>query len=365
MTSRRQNTASCVRVEGPRRARPSAWSWALAFALVTLVGLPAVAHVGHTSYCSAQSVAGGLELKLDAPPLLTSRTSDPARDVESHVRATTPRGECALTVNAVGPAELVGSTRFELAFTCPDGPITLGCDYGMDVDSTSEVVCAIDGHAHVFRHGALDYVVGTPPTFGSQLASFVVLGGLHVATGLDHVLFVLLLLLGAVAGVSHASGRALRGIVGVVTGFTLGHSVTLLLAALGIWRLPPALTESLIALSIILVAVHNLVAQQPRGRALTSAAFGLVHGFGFASALAEVGLPRRGTVVTLLAFNVGIELAQLLLVFACFPGLVWASRRPWFRARVLLPCCAAIAGLAAVWFVKRAFGVSSLPWLGS
>jgi hypothetical protein len=154
-------------------------------------------------------------------------------------------------------------------------------------------------------------------------------------------------------------------VVGVVTGFTLGHSVTLILAALGIWRLPAALTESLIALSIVLVALQNLLEELPRGRATLSAGFGLIHGFGFASSLAQLGLPRRGTVATLLAFNLGIELAQLLVVLVCFPALVWAGRRPWFRARLLVPACCAVAAIAGVWFVKRALGLSMLPWLGS
>jgi hypothetical protein len=119
-----------------------------------------------------------------------------------------------------------------------------------------------------------------------------------------------------------------------------------------------------IALSIVIVAVHNVLSPEPRARGLTSALFGLIHGFGFASVLAEIGLPRRGTVSALLAFNVGIELAQLALVAGCFPLLVWARRRPWFRERFLLPACVAIAGLAASWFIKRAFALEFLPWLG-
>jgi hypothetical protein len=216
------------------------------------------------------------------------------------------------------------------------------------------VVCAIDGKAHVFRQGALDYLVGTPPTLFAQLVDFLGLGALHVLTGLDHVLFVVSLLLGAAGAAARDVKLAFRRVVAVVTGFTLGHSITLILAALGVWRLPSTLTESLIALSIVVVAVHNLFEQVPRRRAALSAGFGLVHGFGFAGSLTQLGLPRRGTVATLLAFNVGIELAQLLLVLLCFPALVWAGRRSWFRARLLVPACCAIAGIAAVWFVERA-----------
>ncbi len=333
-------------------------------ALVSLA-LPAQAHVGHTSYCTARTAAGGVDVELEVPVALTQSTAQPLRDVEGHVRATTPRGDCALSARGPNLGQRPGSALFSLDFSCPDGPVTLSCDYGMDVERSAEVVCAIDGSAHVFRAGALDYVVGTPPTLGAQLVGFVRLGAQHVLTGLDHVLFVVSLLLGAASTATDDARRALARVVGIVTGFTLGHSLTLIIAALGIVSLPPALTESLIALSIVLVAVHNLFEANPRGRTLTSAGFGLIHGFGFASALTAIGLPRRGTVATLLAFNVGIELAQLLLVFACFPALVWARGRPWFRQWLFVPACCLIAGIAGLWLVKRALGLSILPWLGS
>ena len=337
----------------------------ICLAALILVVAPSSAHVGHNSYCTVQEVAGGLDVKLEVPLALLAQKSEPLLDVEGHVRATTPGGPCTLTATGPQPAERPSSRRFELDFACPNGPVTFSTDYGIDVDRTAEVVCAIDGTAHVFRDGALDYVVGTPPTLLQQLSSFARLGALHVFGGLDHVLFVLSLLLGVAGAAARDPRSTLRRLVGIVSGFTLGHSVTLLLAALGIWRLPTALTESLIALSIVLVAVHNLIEENPRGRAATSALFGLVHGFGFASALAAIGLPRRGTVPALLAFNLGIERAQLALVLACFPLLVWGRRQTWFRARVLVPGCCMMAGIAAVWFVKRAFGLAILPWLGS
>ncbi len=361
MTFRPANTDCCAKASARLR-------WALVAAWLAAVGAlaaPAQAHVGHTSYCTAHAVAGGLDVALQVPLALARQTDQPLRDIEGHLRATTPRGECTLAARGPNLTERPGSASFDLDFSCPDGPVTLSCDYGMDLDRTAEVVCAIDGSAHVFRQGSLDYVVGMPPTLLAQLAEFVRLGTLHVFTGFDHVLFVLSLLLGAASAAASDAQRTLRRVVGIVTGFTLGHSITLIVAALGLVKLPTALTESLIALSIVIVALHNLFQENPQGRALTSAGFGLIHGFGFASALAEIGLPRRGTVATLLSFNVGIELAQLLLVFACFPALVWARRRPWFRRHLLVPACCLIASVAALWFVKRALGLAIFPWLGS
>jgi hypothetical protein len=333
-------------------------AWAPLVALVVLaLSRPAGAHVGHTSYCTAHTVAGGLQVELVAPLARLKQQSEPLEDVEGHVRATTMRGECALTARGPLRGDRQDNAAFQLDFSCPEAPVTLSCDYGMDLDSSAEVVCAIDGSPHVFRAGALDYLVGTPPTLLRQLLTFVKLGMTHVFGGIDHVLFVLSLLLGAASVAAQDAKHALRRVVGIVTGFTLGHSVTLIVAALGILKLPAALTESLIALSIVIVAMHNLLDENPRGRALTSALYGLIHGFGFASALAAIGLPRRGTVESLLSFNLGIEIAQLAIVIACFPALVWARRRPWFRARLLVPACCLIAGIAGLWFIKRAFGL--------
>jgi HupE / UreJ protein len=333
-------------------------------AALLLVVTPSSAHGGPSSYCTVREVAGGLDVELEVPLALLAHKSEPLLDLDGHVRATTPGGQCTLTATGPEPDERASSRRFQLDFACPNGPVTFSTDYGLDVDRTAEVVCAIDGIAHVFRDGALDYVVGTPPSLLEQLSSFVRQGALHVFGGLDHVLFVLSLLLGVASPAARDPRSTLRRLVGIVTGFTLGHSVTLIIAALGIWRLPAALTESLIALSIVLVAVQNLFDDNPRKRAATAALFGLVHGFGFASALAQIGLPSRGTVPTLLAFNLGIELAQLAIVLACFPLLVWSRRQAWFRTRLLIPGCCSMAGIAGVWLLKRAFGLGILPWLG-
>lgn len=380
MTSHPTRTDNRQLARRSRSRAPAAWLVALALLLFTL---PARAHLGHRSYCNVHSAAGGIDVTVQVPLVQLAETPDgsPApnaehfvqaraaqlrEQLEQQLRATTPEGECRLATSSgprlEGDAERRGV--FELSYACPAGPITLGNDYRFDVDRLAEMVCAIDGTAHVFRPGAADRLVGTPPSFAEMLFGFVALGGEHVFGGIDHVLFVMSLLLGAASAGVGEPARTLRRVAALVTGFTLGHSLTLIVAALGIFALPSRLTESVIALSIVIVAVHNLLAVAPRGRALTSALFGLIHGFGFAGALADIGLPRRGTVPALLAFNVGIELAQLALVIACFPLLMWAGRRPWFRSRLLVPACGAIAALALLWFVKRAFALEFLPWLG-
>jgi hypothetical protein len=184
----------------------------------------------------------------------------------------------------------------------------------------------------------------------------------HIWSGIDHLLFLVSLLLPAV--LLRNSGRwepvatarpAFFSILKVVTGFTFAHSITLTLAALDIVRLPSRLTESVIAASIIVAALNNIFPVVTKSRARIAFAFGLLHGFGFASVLADMGLPSGARLLSLLAFNLGIETGQLAVVLAVMPAVYWLRTGDLYR-RTLMPWgSAAIAGLALVWLVQRAF----------
>ena len=357
----------------------------LALLLFGLLLAPtARAHEQGRSYCSVHSVPGGLDLTLETAaehlgPVLGLASPEPSetelknasgrllQTLEDRVQARTPAGACRVEIDEpkLVTREARRQVEATLHFHCPAGPVTLSNAFRLDVDPASEIVCAIDGAAWVFRRGAEQVDVGTPPTLGETLGSFVRSGALHVLGGIDHVLFVVVLLLAAASARADGLGAGLRAMVGVVTGFTLGHSITLIAAGLGVIRLEPRLTESVIALSIVYVGVENIARQQVHARALTASLFGLVHGFGFASVLAETELPRRGAVWALLAFNVGIELAQLAIVIVLFPLLTLLARRGFYRSGILVPGSASVALLATLWFVKRAAGLEFLPWLGS
>jgi len=183
----------------------------------------------------------------------------------------------------------------------------------------------------------------------------------HILSGIDHLLFLLSLLLPAVLLRTPADWQpvigargALLNILKVVTAFTLAHSITLTLAALGVIRLPARLTESAIAASIVLAALNNIIPCVTETRARIAFAFGLLHGFGFASVLADMGLPSGARLLSLAAFNLGIEAGQLAVVALVMP-LVFAVRGIALYRRTLMPWgSAAIAALALVWLVQRA-----------
>jgi hydrogenase/urease accessory protein HupE len=179
-----------------------------------------------------------------------------------------------------------------------------------------------------------------------QWAEFLVLGGEHLLLGLDHLLFLFALVLGS---------RSVRDVVLAATTFTVAHSVTFLLAALGLVSVPAAVVEPVIALSIVVVAVLTVVGRGERAgrwRLPVVFAFGLLHGLGFAGAL---GLDEQASwdlLGALLAFNVGIELVQLALIALLFPAVVLLRRLP--RGHFVMAGAAALIAITAmVWFVDR------------
>jgi hypothetical protein len=198
---------------------------------------------------------------------------------------------------------------------------------------------------------------------GSEFASLFRLGMRHIAEGTDHLLFLLALLLPAplIAKGSRWGGAAtvrdsVAGIVKIVTAFTAGHSITLALAAMGVVRVPSRPVEVLIALSILVSAVHALRPIFPGREAWVAAFFGLIHGLAFAATLSELGLGRWERVVGILGFNLGIETMQLVVVAATMPSLVLMSRTRGYG--VVRVGGAAFAGVAAVgWIAERTLGV--------
>lgn len=194
-----------------------------------------------------------------------------------------------------------------------------------------------------------------------QFIDFAGHGVWHIWIGFDHILFLLSLLLPAVLvycdgeWVPRSTFRAtLTEVVKIVTAFTIAHSVTLTLATLGVIALPSRLVESFIAASVIVAALNNLWPLIPR-RELMAGLFGLIHGFGFASVLVDLGLPQSALLLALVGFNAGVELGQLAIV-AVFLPLAFAARRTMaYRRVVLAGGSLLIALVAAVWLCERLF----------
>lgn len=201
-----------------------------------------------------------------------------------------------------------------------------------------------------------------------QVQQYVHEGLWHIWLGFDHLLFLLALLLPAVLirverrweAVPNFSS-ALWEVVRIVTAFTVAHSITLSLATLGIAQLPSRLVESAIAASVMLAGLANLYPAIAPRRWLVAFGFGLIHGFGFASVLSGLGLPQGSLLLSLVSFNVGVEIGQLAIVAAFLP-IAYSIRRSWSYPRLVVTGGSlAVIGIALVWLTERAFDLKLLP----
>lgn len=195
-------------------------------------------------------------------------------------------------------------------------------------------------------------------------------GMYHIYIGLDHILFLLALLLPAVVRRKPGETGILSAwepvdafkpdfwyVLRIVTFFTIAHTITLSLAALEIISLPSRIVESLIAFSIVLAAAHNIKPFRENETVGIAFIFGLFHGFGFASVLGEVGLGGEFMVLSLLGFNVGVELAQVIIICIAFPLLFALRRTKIYKPAILIGGSVALILIASYWFIERFFEV--------
>ncbi|GDX56406.1 membrane protein [Comamonadaceae bacterium] len=262
---------------------------------------------------------------------------------------------------------------------CPQqhGPLSIQYSLLFDLDAQHRGLLKLDldgaTHSAVLgpQSGVMQFAEAT--TVGAQFVQYLWQGVWHIWIGFDHILFLLALLLPAVLmprrrdghgdgvhGVSRFKDASLS-VLAVVTAFTLAHSITLSLAALEIISLPSRLVESAIAGSVVFAAANNLV-PMVQGRWLMAFFFGLIHGFGFASVLTELGLPTGALAVSLVGFNLGVEFGQLAIVAVFLPLAFVLRHTPFYQRGVLMGGSLAALLVALAWFVERAFNVSVFWW---
>lgn len=382
----------------------SAHIWAALLALFMVLIPAAHAHKASDSYLvldvKGQTVTGQWDiavrdidfaLGLDADGNaevtwgeLRSRQADIASWALS--RLNLQRGvECALRLAELQVDDHTdgGYAVLKLAGDCPKAEGGLGLSYRLmfDLDALHRGLLRLnlDGinHAAILspESGALNFQPGERSQL-AQFKEFLVQGVWHIWIGLDHILFLLSLLLPAVLiqavrhnvspGTLTASSpfawrgadrfsQAFREVLWVVTSFTAAHSITLSLAALELISLPSRVVESAIAVSVILAAANNLWPVVQGRRWLVAFGFGLIHGFGFASVLAELGLPQEAMVVSLVGFNLGVELGQLAIV-AVFLPVAFSLRHTRFYQRGIFMAGSLITmAVAAIWLAERVF----------
>ena len=273
-------------------------------------------------------------------------------------RRVTP-GVKALDIPAVGDVGVERLTMIRFAGDIPPGSVAFTWHYAPEYGESALRLAMPDGaivRADWLMAGQasapfqLDPKLVPVRTTADVFRDYTVLGFTHILPkGLDHILFVLGIFLLSVHW---------RPLLYQVTAFTVAHSMTLALSLYGVISLPASVVEPLIALSIVYVAVENMVVNELKPwRVWVVFGFGLLHGLGFAGVLTELGLPAGEFLPALIAFNVGVELGQLAVIVLAFLAVgLWFRQRSWYRARIVIPGSLLIAATGAYWTVERVLG---------
>jgi hydrogenase/urease accessory protein HupE len=327
---------------------------------------PAFAHerIGSASHAIVTAEGDTLAYYLSIPPKISTllrqeadENSSDFRDYfSSGLRIQTWDSVCELARIEQTPPQPSGNRIVHMVFRCPkeikDLAITSVLFLDLDESHTQFIRLArADKPGEFLREGVFNEkhktfhvpdARGGDSAFADRALAFFKLGVEHLLTGYDHILFLLTVIV----------AMTLIGTVKAVTSFTVAHSLTMALAFLGVFSLPPAVVEPLIALTIVYVSLENLLARSVRMRWVATFIFGLVHGLGFVGALREITVSRNELILSLVSFNLGIEAGQLVIIAIALPLLLWLRRFAWqpLFLRGFSLCTGAVG---ALWFVQR------------
>jgi len=311
-------------------------------AIVIAVGLAAPAH--QVGFSRGAWSASGRDVKAELV-FARAEVAPLAGDPLASIAVTSGGAPCEGLRERDEPTEQDGHA-WHLSWTCPQAGVVdvelgpLFAKLSPDHRHVAELLAGGEVHDAVVSARASSFAFGAEPS----LLSFLEIGVEHILFGFDHLVFLFGLLL---------VGGRVRSMLAIVTAFTAAHSVTLALATLGVFAPPPLVVEPLIALSIAYVGVENLVARDLSQRWRLAALFGLVHGFGFAGALAEVGLPRDRVPAVLLLFNLGVELGQLAVLALALPLLRLLEAKGVLGPRAKHGLSFVVIALGLFWLAER------------
>jgi hydrogenase/urease accessory protein HupE len=289
----------------------------------------------------------------DAEPIL-------ARYIQERTQVTAGDAACPLAGPMTIAADSDTGVNVEMRFTCPPGnaAIVYRSTAMVDFDPAARQAVMLWDAGDYTQVALLDRDTTTTMLQSRTwlgvpidvVGEYVMLGIEHIFLGYDHIAFLIAVLLWA---------RRLMTLVKVVTAFTIAHSITLSLAALDIVQIPSSIVEPAIAATIVLVAVENFISRNVENRWMWTGPLGLIHGFGFASALAERGLPHSALVYSLAAFNIGVEIGQIAIVSLVLP-LMWLADRamakgatPVRQPALVYSFSVLVAALGLWWFAER------------
>jgi len=334
----------------------------LLFLLLLVVGGAAQAHVANLSSSTLEVAGHEVRARLALNPADVAAAVGQGGAgatlayVDRHVAVLDSAGRaCERTQGQVTAGQQLAGPHVEaaLVWLCPGTPMTYRATLFQELDPAARHVvlrAGPDGERQaVLDARRADVPLAEPMTAAEAAWAYLLSGIEHILIGYDHVAFLLAVILWA---------RSVRSLLAIVTGFTLAHSVTLSLAALDVVSVPGAVIEPLVAASIIFVAAENYIIPNAAHRWWVATLFGLVHGFAFAGALGEVGLPQGAKLVALVCFNLGVEVGQIAIVLIAVPLIVALERRLSAVAarRLIHATSGVLLVLGVYWMAER------IPW---
>lgn len=334
---------------------------ALLAVLVLLAGIgSAAAHVSSLS-TSRVTVDGGTVralLSLNPADLVAALKNEAALEavlayLDPRVGVSDAAGRpCPRTGGTVADGPHVEAT---LTWRCAGTPALYRAAPFQEIDPTARHVVVLPGpdgdRQAVLDSGRREVPLTDPPGLAAVAGAYLLSGIEHIFLGYDHVAFLLAVILWA---------RSVRALLAIITGFTLAHSVTLGLAALDVVSLPSDVVEPLVAASVVFVSAENYVVRNASHRWWVATVFGFVHGFAFAGALGEMGLPQGAKLTALVCFNLGVELGQVGIVLLTVPLLTAIERRvsPPSARRLVYGMSSILLAAGLYWLADR------MPWAG-
>lgn len=259
--------------------------------------------------------------------------------------------------------------RFLLAHECPRPAYEIAAEYNLLFEDNPDH----RGSLHLTRNDAMvqnrffedqrrQTIELQKVSIANTVYDFIVEGVWHIWIGIDHILFLICLILPSVLILKNQQWVARDSLkevaiesLKIVTAFTIAHSITLVSAVLGWVDLPPSrATESIIALSVLVVALNCVFPRMDKSLWVITFAFGLIHGFGFANVLLELSMPPKATTIALVAFNIGVELGQLMIVAFTLPLLFLIRKYPFYQPVVLKGGSYLVSATALIWLLERA-----------
>lgn len=345
-------------------------------------GLAAMAHSGSTSYLLLTETEDRIDLavSMDLADLeyalgvdadgngeltwgeLRATSALFEAHVRERVRLRREESDCAIAFNDLKVDEINGSPFAVLygGVACPgSGALDVRSNLMFDLDAGHRTLIewSHEGRSDlaVLTSALREWRAEPQSNALTNLLAFAREGMLHIWSGLDHLAFLLILLLPVcISSVGAQRAIAWRKLIFIVSAFTLAHSITLALAVTGVLQPPARPIEVAIAASVTIAALTNLIPKARSIGAMTAFAFGLLHGFGFASALEGLGASKSSFATALAGFNLGVEAGQLIVVAAACPILIWLRAYPAFAMRFLHVSSLLVATLGVVWVVERA-----------